>query len=142
MKVVKICRVQFCIICRYHDSEAVACFLVNFAKFSRTPFFIEHRMIASDDLGFQQTFALVTRFQDVLKTSFVFVFRKCLQDVFKTSHQGEHIRLSHTFSRRFQDVLSRSLQDVFKTPCENVFKTSLRRLAKISSRRFHVLSSS
>ena len=74
----------------------------------------------------------------VLKTSFVFVFRRRLdqdeyvrlsltssEDVFKTSSrhlsQDQYIRLDHTSSRRLQDV----------------FKTSSRRLAKISSRRLH-----
>ena len=57
--------------------------------------------------------------EDVLKTSFVFVFRRRLD-------QDEHIGLTHTSSRRFQDV----------------FKTSSRRLAKMSSRRFLDASSS
>ena len=78
--------------------------------------------------------------EDVMKTSFVFVFRRCLdqdeyvrlsltssEDVFKTSSrrlgQDQYIRLGHMSSRR--------LQDVFKTssrPLQGVFKTSSRRL--------------
>ena len=57
--------------------------------------------------------------EDVLKTPFVFVFRRRLD-------QDEYVRLDHTSSRRLQDVLPRCLQ--------NVFKTSSRRLAKTSSR--------
>ena len=77
--------------------------------------------------------------EDVLKTSFVFVFRRRLD-------QDQYIRLGHRSSRRLQDVfkassrflqdvLPRRLQDVFKTSCKNVFKTSSRSLAKMSSRR-------
>ena len=92
----------------------------------------------------QQTFVL----EDVLKTSFVFVFRRRLD-------QDEYIHLTHTSSygvfktssRRFQDVLPRRLQDVFKTssthlartfsrPLQNVFKTSCKTIFKTSTRRF------
>ena len=89
--------------------------------------------------------------KDVLKTSFVFVFRRRLdqeeyvrltlkssEDVFKMSSRclgrDQYIRLGHTSSRRLQDVLQKRLQDIFKT--------SSRRLAKISSRRFQNVSSS
>ena len=62
--------------------------------------------------------------EDVLKTSFVFVFRRRLQDVFKTSLSrpiySSWPYVFKTSSRRFQDV----------------FKTSSRLLAKMSSRRF------
>ena len=78
--------------------------------------------------------------EDVLKTSFVCVFRRRL-------HQDEYIRLTHTssedvliktnilvlvirlqdvfktFSRRLQDVLQKRFQDIFKTSCKDVFKT-------------------
>ena len=93
------------------------------------------------------------RLEDVLKASFVFVFRRRLedvlikanmfalalrlqktssrrlQDVFKTSCQD----VFKTFSRRLQDVLQKRLQDIFKTSSrrfEDVFKTSSRRLEK------------
>ena len=54
--------------------------------------------------------------EDVLKTSFAFVFRRRLD-------QDEYVRLSlmssedvfKTFSRRLQDVLQKRLQDIFKT---------------------------
>ena len=83
--------------------------------------------------------------EDVLKTSFVFVFRRRLD-------QDQYIRLGHRSSRRLQDVfkassrflqdvLPRRLQDVFKTSCKNVFKTSSRSLAKMSSRRLAKTSS-
>ena len=81
--------------------------------------------------------------EDVLKTSFVFVFRRRLQDVFKTNMfalalrlqktpskrlgQHQYIRLGHTSSRRLQDVF-KTLQDVFKTSSRNVFKKSSKRL--------------
>ena len=96
--------------------------------------------------------------EDFLKTSFVFIFRRRLQDVLiktnmfalalrlqKTSSrrlgQDQYIRLGHTSSRRLQDVfkkscqdVSRRLQDVFKTSCKNVFKTSSRRLQDVLQR--------
>ena len=71
--------------------------------------------------------------EDVLNTSFVFVFRRRLQDVFKTS------------AKRLQDALQKRCQDIFKKSSrlfEDVFKTSSRRLAKTSSRRFQDVSSS
>ena len=70
-----------------------------------------------------------------LETSFIFVFRRRLQDVLiKKNIFVLVIRLQDmlkTFSRRLP---SRHLQDVFKTTCQNVFKTSSRHLAKMSSR--------
>ena len=83
--------------------------------------------------------------EEVLKTSFAFVFRRRLQDVLiKTSIFVLVICLQDvfkTFSRRLQDVLPRCLQDVFKTSSrhlQDVLKTSSRRLQnvfKTSSRR-------
>ena len=78
--------------------------------------------------------------EDVLKTSFVFVFRRRLD-------QDEYVRLSLTSSGDvFKTSWSRPVYSsclyVFKMSCKNVFKTSWRCLAKISSRRFQdVLSS-
>ena len=96
------------------------------------------------------------RLEDVLKTSFVFVFRRRLQDVLiktnmfalalrlqKTSSrrlgQDQYIRLGYTSSRRLQDVLQKGLQDIFKTSSrrlqdalKNVFKTSSRRIIKLN----------
>ena len=102
--------------------------------------------------------------EDILKTSFVFVFGRRLEDVFKTNMFALALRLQDvfktswsrpiysswlyvfktssrrfqdvfkTFSRRLQDIFKTSCQDVFKTSCKNVFKTSSRRLAKTSSR--------
>ena len=70
--------------------------------------------------------------EDVLKTSFAFVFRRRLD-------QDEYVRLSFmssedvfkTFSRRLQDVLQKRLQDIFKTSSrhlQDVLKTSSKRL--------------
>ena len=78
--------------------------------------------------------------EDVLKTSFVFVFRRRLQDVLiKTNMFALALRLQKTSSRRLgQDqyirlgyTSSRRLQDVFKTSCQDVFKTSSRRLQNV-----------
>ena len=81
--------------------------------------------------------------EDVLKTSFVFVFvsRRRLQDVFKTSW-ARPIYLSwpyvfKTSSRRFQDVFktsSRRFEDLFKTSSkrlQDLFKASSRRLQDV-----------
>ena len=92
--------------------------------------------------------------EDVLKTSFVFVFRRRLQDIFKTSYQDvfktsskrlqhvfqkrlQHVlprRLPKTSSRHLQDVLktfSRRLPDIFKTSCKDVFETFPRLIIKL-----------
>ena len=70
------------------------------------------------------------RLEDVLKTSFVFVFRKRFQDVFiKTNRFASVIRRSRRLS---QDQYIRLDQDVLKT----TFKTFSRRLAKTSSSHF------
>ena len=101
--------------------------------------------------------------------SFVFVFRRRLQDVFiKTNIFTLNIRLQKTFSRCLQescsrpvysswpyvfktssmhlkDVFWRRLPDVFKTFLtflQDVFKTYSRRLEKMFSRRFQDVSSS
>ena len=102
--------------------------------------------------------------EDVLKTSFVFVFRRHLQDFFKkrtslrrlghTSSEDvliktNYSRLSHsssrhlqgvfkTYSKRFQDVLQKLLRSVFKTSCKDAFKTSLRRFQNISKMYYQV----
>ena len=67
-----------------------------------------------DRIRTQQTFVL-------MKTSFVFVFRRRLQDVFKTSWSRPiYLPWPYVFktsSRRFQDVFktsSRRFEDVFK----------------------------
>ena len=79
--------------------------------------------------------------EDVLKTSFVFVFSRRLQDVFKTNMFALALRLQKTPSKRLQDVLVNTnifvltirLQDAFKTFSRG-FKTSSRRLPETSSR--------
>ena len=60
------------------------------------------------------------RLEDVMKTSFVFVFKRRLEDVFKTS-----------WWRWIYSYLSY----VFKTSCKNVFKTSSRHLQNFFPRR-------
>ena len=97
--------------------------------------------------------------EDVLKTSFVFVFRRRLdqdeyvrlsltssKDVFKTSWSrpkySSWLYVFRTSSRRFQDVFKTSCQDVLSRRLQDVFKTSCKNVFKISSRRFQdVLSS-
>ena len=89
--------------------------------------------------------------EDFLKTSFVFIFRRRLQDVLiKTNMFSLALRLQKTSwsrpiylswpyvfktsSRRLQDVLktsSRCLQDIFKTSYKNIFKTFSRRTIKL-----------
>ena len=89
------------------------------------------------------------RLEDVLKTSFVFVFRRRLG-------QDQYIRLGHTSSRRLQDVfktssrhfsssrhlqdvfktssrrLQKRLQDIFKTSCKDTFKMFWRRIVRLN----------
>ena len=94
------------------------------------------------------------RLEEVFKMSFVFVFRRRLQDVLiktnmfaldlhlqKTSSrrlgQDQYIRFGYTSSRRLQYVFktnSTRLQDVLPRRLQDVFQTFLRRLAKTSSR--------
>ena len=64
--------------------------------------------------------------EDVLKTSFVFVFRRRL-------HQDKYIRLNHSSS---EDVLIKTNIFVLAICLQDVFKTSSRCLTKTSSRRF------
>ena len=95
------------------------------------------------------------RLKDVLKTSFVFVFKRRLNGdghilINHTSSrrlgQDQYIRLVHTSSRRLQDVFktsSRRLQDVFKTSSRRLAKTSSRHLQdvfKTSSKRLQDVS--
>ena len=74
------------------------------------------------------------RLEGVLKTSFVFVFRRRLD-------QDEYVRLSLTSSEDVFKTSSRRFQDVFKTSSRRLAKTSSRRLAKTSSRRLAKTSS-
>ena len=104
-------------------------------------------------LYFKLILANIRLNEGVLKTSFVFVFRRLDQDeyvqlsltssedVFKTPWrrlvQDQYIRLGHTSSRRLQDVFKTSsghLQNVLPRRLQDVFKMSSRRLAKTSSR--------
>ena len=81
--------------------------------------------------------------EDVLKTSFIFVFRRRLQDVFKTSWSRRiYSPNSYVFRRRLQDVLIKTnivvlvirLLDVLPGSLQNVLKRSSRHLAKVPSR--------
>ena len=76
----------------------------------------------------QQTFVLMKTSSRRICSPQPYVFRRCLQDVFKTSWSRPiYLSWSYVFktpSRRLQDVFktsSRHLQDVLKTPCEGVF---------------------
>ena len=106
--------------------------------------------------------------EDVLKTSFVFVFRRRLQDVFKTNMfalalrlqktpskrlgQHQYIRLGHTSSRRLQDVfktfsrrLAKHLQEIFMTSSrclQDIFKTTSKRLQHVLKNVFNTPSGS
>ena len=83
-----------------------------------------------------------------------YVFRKRLQDVFKTSSKRIQdvlvktnifillIHLQKTSSRRFQDVLPRRLQNALKTSCENVFQASAKHLPKTFQDVFRMSSRS
>ena len=96
--------------------------------------------------------------EDVLKTSFVFVFKTSSrrldqdeyvrlslmssEDVFKTSWSrpiySSWLYVFKQPSRSFAKTSSRRFQDAFKTSCKKVFKTSSRRLQdvlKTSSKR-------
>ena len=82
--------------------------------------------------------------EDVLKTSFVFVFRRRLEDVLiKRNMFTLALSLQKTSSRRLQEVLVKinifvltiRLQDVFKTSSrhlQDIFKTSSRRIIKLN----------
>ena len=89
--------------------------------------------------------------EDVLKTSFVFVFRRRFQDVLmKTNLFALSIRLQKTTSRRLQDVLVLTnifvlairLQDVFKSRFQCVFKMSSKRLEAALQKRLQDVTSS
>ena len=91
------------------------------------------------------------RLKDVLKTSFVFVFKRRLQDVLmETDIFLLIIRLQDVLVKTNIFVLSfkrsckndfktssRRLQDLFKTSCQYFFKTSSRRLANTFWRHLH-----
>ena len=67
--------------------------------------------------------------EDVLKTSFVFVFRRRLQDVLiKTNMFALALRLQKTSSRRLQDVLVKTNIFVLAICLQDIFKMSSRRL--------------
>ena len=77
----------------------------------------------------------------LMKTSFVFVFRRRLQDVLiKTDVFAFAIRLQKMSSRRLQDVLIKTnifvlairLQDIFKMSCKDVFKTFPRHIIRLN----------
>ena len=81
------------------------------------------------------------RLEDVLKTSFIFVFRRRLQDVFKTAWSrpidSSWLYVVLTSSRHLQDVLLRRFQDIFKTSqlncsCWHLFKMSSRCIQNVS----------
>ena len=83
---------------------------------------------------------------DILKTSFVFVFGRRLEDVFKTNMFALALRLQDVFKTSWSRPIYSSLPFIFKTSSrrliktfQDVFKTSARRFEdvfKISSRHF------
>ena len=76
-------------------------------------YYLSHLSLVST----QQTFVL-------MKTSFVFVFRRRLQDVLiKTNMFALALRLQKTSSRRLAKTSSRHLQDVLQRCLQDVFKT-------------------
>ena len=93
-------------------------------------------------------------FRTISFQHYSYLFRKRLEDVFKTSSKRLQdvliktnifillIRLQKTSSRRFQDVLPRRLQNVLKTSCKNVFQTSSKHLAKTFQDLFKISSRS
>ena len=91
---------------------------------------------------------LVLRRYPSKRSSFVFVFRRRLQNVLiKTSTFALFICLQKTSSRSLQDVFQTSCQDVFKTFSRRLqdvlqkhFKTSSRCLAKTFLRRLQTFS--
>ena len=78
------------------------------------------------------------RLEEVLKTSFIFVFSRHLQEdedediLIKTNIFILVIYLQKMSSRRLQDVFVKTLV----IPLQEIFKTFLRRLAKASLKRF------
>ena len=71
------------------------------------------------------------RLKDILKTSFVFLFRRRTQDVFKTFWR----RFQDIFKTSYRDVFktsSKRLQDIFKTFCKDVFKTFPRPIIRLN----------
>ena len=86
------------------------------------------------------------RLGDVLKASFVFVFRRCLQYVFKTSWSRQiyspksyifKIRLEGVFKTPWSRSICLSWPYAFKTSSrylQDIFKMPSRRLAKTSSK--------
>ena len=76
------------------------------------------------------------RLEDVLKASFVFVFRRRLEDVLiKANMFALALRLQKTSSRRLQDVLVKTNIFVLAICLQDVFKTSSRRLQDLLPRR-------
>ena len=116
------------------------CFPVSFVKLLRIPSSTEHLR-----------WLLLNIIYIFLKTSFVFVFRRRLQDVLtKTNMFALALRLQKMSSRHLQDVLVKTniyvliirLQDVFKTfsgRLQDVFKTFSRRLQDVLQKRLQYI---
>ena len=95
-----------------------------------------HKILHSEQIRYatQQTFVLI-------KLSFIIVFRRCLQDIFKTSWSRWYIGLSHTSSEDILKVswlrpIYLSWSCVLKTSSIFLVKASWRGLVKTSSRCF------
>ena len=126
-------------------------FVINYYfSFTITEYFLLNK--TSEDT--RQTFVLMKTSWRPLGDVFVFIIRRRLQDVFRTSWSKRiYSPNSYVFRRRLQDVLIKTniialvirLEDVLKTfsrRLQDIFKKSSRRLAKISSRSFQNVSSS
>ena len=89
---------------------------------------ISHLFLARSSLTCRQLYpANIHLDEDVLKTSFVFVFRRRLEDVFKTSLSRQICSPEpYVFRRRLQNVFKISWSRPMYSPWLYVFKTSSR----------------
>ena len=81
------------------------------------------------------------RLEDILRTSFVFFFKRRLQGVcIKTNVFASALRLQKKSPASLQDVLVKTNifvlairpQDIFKTSCKDIFKTFSRHIIKLN----------
>ena len=94
---------------------------------------ISHLFLARSSLTCRQLYpANIHLDEDVLKTSFVFVFRRRLEDVFKTSLSRRICSPEpYVFRRRLQDVFKISWSRPMYSPWLYVFQTSSRRFQDV-----------
>ena len=89
------------------------------------------------DLDLWQKFPANIRLEeDVLKTSFVLILGRRLQDIFRTSSSRRiYLPYSYVFRRCLQDVLMKTNILVLVIRLQDVFKTFSRRLQDVLPRR-------